>query len=467
MVLWSNANCTEISVTIARMVSSGRSILTTFVTGNIVHKNHASESEGSTRRPCQLENCSRLYNPMSGRHFPAYLPLCDTHRIGYRAGDIWQCVQCAKYVSDVSHNYVIHTIDTDVNQIPSSNSVQKSQVSESEDAKNPYQIEESSVFHEYCQEEGCKRLYKSDSDFPLCEEHIADLYWSGKIWRCIECNRYTDNINHSCSNSAAQDQARPHSAEKRQAAVQEPNLKGITAPTRLSDKDAIERSQVAPPEETMSPCELEGCTRLRNNSSDAIAPLCSAHLFDYQDRKIRQCERCGKYSYTRFTSCVQCSQFVPERSEKWAESDANATEFYVYFLQLSDGSYYPGQTNNLTRRIQEHQSGKTKSTAGRDPQLVWYNIVDTREQASNLELQLKHMRDSEIKNMITQFNLAIRGHLPNLVTTGDMSNLEHSIRQDHAEYRKDLDATVSKIKSWIIVTGIILAGLIVAFNFWI
>ena len=193
-----------------------------------------------------------------------------------------------------------------------------------------------------------------------------------------------------------------------------------------------------------------------------------AHIYSTTEwRKIRQCERCQKYSYTDFTTCVQCSSYVPEQSEKWAASDAKATEFYVYFLKLSNGSYYPGQTNNLTRRIQQHQKGESKATAGKDPQLVWYNTIDTREQAVNLELQMKHMRDYEIAQMVTQFNLAIRGHLPNLVTKGDMNSLEQTISQNHIEHRRELDAAIGKAVTWVIITGIVLAGFIVAFKFWI
>lgn len=32
-------------------------------------------------------------------------------------------------------------------------------------------------------------------------------------------------------------------------------------------------------------------------------------------------------------------------------------EYYVYLLECSDGSFYTGVTNNLTRRIAEHQQG--------------------------------------------------------------------------------------------------------------
>jgi len=34
--------------------------------------------------------------------------------------------------------------------------------------------------------------------------------------------------------------------------------------------------------------------------------------------------------------------------------------YYVYILKCSDNSYYTGITNNINRRIQEHQEGKDK-----------------------------------------------------------------------------------------------------------
>ena len=36
-------------------------------------------------------------------------------------------------------------------------------------------------------------------------------------------------------------------------------------------------------------------------------------------------------------------------------------QFYVYLLECSDGSYYTGVTNDLLRRVTEHQEGFNKS----------------------------------------------------------------------------------------------------------
>ncbi len=50
--------------------------------------------------------------------------------------------------------------------------------------------------------------------------------------------------------------------------------------------------------------------------------------------------------------------------------------YYVYILQCADGSYYTGMTNNLDRRIAEHEKGleTTCYTYSRIPLLLKYCI---------------------------------------------------------------------------------------------
>ena len=63
--------------------------------------------------------------------------------------------------------------------------------------------------------------------------------------------------------------------------------------------------------------------------------------------------------------------------------------FYVYILKLEDGSFYAGQTREIRERLMEHRDGMTKSTEGKDPKLVWFTTVTTREQATDYEVQVK------------------------------------------------------------------------------
>ena len=64
----------------------------------------------------------------------------------------------------------------------------------------------------------------------------------------------------------------------------------------------------------------------------------------------------------------------------------------VYILECSDNSYYTGVTNNIERRMLEHQSGEAKIsyTFSRRPvKLKWYYESMDPHQAIELEKQIK------------------------------------------------------------------------------
>lgn len=65
--------------------------------------------------------------------------------------------------------------------------------------------------------------------------------------------------------------------------------------------------------------------------------------------------------------------------------------FWVYILRCADSSYYTGHTDNLEKRIGEHQSGLSDSyTSGRLPvELVFSQECTTREEALAAEQQIK------------------------------------------------------------------------------
>ena len=65
--------------------------------------------------------------------------------------------------------------------------------------------------------------------------------------------------------------------------------------------------------------------------------------------------------------------------------------FFVYMLECSDHSFYVGCTDDLDRRIAEHQVGEGALwTKARTPvRLVWSESVQTRDQALVLEHKLK------------------------------------------------------------------------------
>jgi putative endonuclease len=67
--------------------------------------------------------------------------------------------------------------------------------------------------------------------------------------------------------------------------------------------------------------------------------------------------------------------------------------FYVYILQSTvSGKYYKGQTDNLIRRLKEHNNGEEKSTSPYAPWvLVWHTTFETRSEALALERKLKNI----------------------------------------------------------------------------
>ena len=69
-------------------------------------------------------------------------------------------------------------------------------------------------------------------------------------------------------------------------------------------------------------------------------------------------------------------------------------EYFVYILQSQkDQRYYIGQTNNLEKRINQHNSGKSKYTKSFRPwNLIAFKKCDTRADAMRLETKLKNLK---------------------------------------------------------------------------
>jgi predicted GIY-YIG superfamily endonuclease len=65
--------------------------------------------------------------------------------------------------------------------------------------------------------------------------------------------------------------------------------------------------------------------------------------------------------------------------------------FWVYILCCGDGSYYTGQTDNLEKRIAEHEAGEGEAyTSARLPvKLVFSQEFSSRDEAMVCERQIK------------------------------------------------------------------------------
>lgn len=78
--------------------------------------------------------------------------------------------------------------------------------------------------------------------------------------------------------------------------------------------------------------------------------------------------------------------------------------YYFYILSCSDNSLYCGQTNNLERRIKEHNFNKSKSAKylrGKIPvKLVYFEKYSSLQDAMKREWQVKKWTRSKKEALI-------------------------------------------------------------------
>lgn len=65
--------------------------------------------------------------------------------------------------------------------------------------------------------------------------------------------------------------------------------------------------------------------------------------------------------------------------------------FYIYLLKSKrDGQFYTGSTNDVYRRLEEHNSGKVLSTKSRVPfEIIYYEAYKSEKDARVREAKLK------------------------------------------------------------------------------
>jgi putative endonuclease len=67
-------------------------------------------------------------------------------------------------------------------------------------------------------------------------------------------------------------------------------------------------------------------------------------------------------------------------------------QYWVYMLRCRDGSYYTGHTDNIEKRVWEHQQGLAADwTRMRRPvELVWSMYANSRDEAFAMERRIKN-----------------------------------------------------------------------------
>lgn len=76
-------------------------------------------------------------------------------------------------------------------------------------------------------------------------------------------------------------------------------------------------------------------------------------------------------------------------------------QWVLYILECKDGTLYTGITDDLTRRLAQHNSGKgAKYTRGRTPlKLVYSEKCESHSQALKREIAVKRLARAEKINM--------------------------------------------------------------------
>ncbi|WP_148411823.1 GIY-YIG nuclease family protein [Murimonas intestini] len=77
---------------------------------------------------------------------------------------------------------------------------------------------------------------------------------------------------------------------------------------------------------------------------------------------------------------------------------------YTYILRCSDGTLYTGWTNDLDKRVADHNAGKgAKYTKGRTPvSVAYYEVFKTKQEAMHREYEIKHMSRAKKQQLLKE-----------------------------------------------------------------
>lgn len=78
--------------------------------------------------------------------------------------------------------------------------------------------------------------------------------------------------------------------------------------------------------------------------------------------------------------------------------------WHVYLVRCRDGSLYAGITNDVVRRLNEHNSGSgAKYTRSRRPvELVWSEAKRNGSYARKREVEIKRMSRAEKESLVSK-----------------------------------------------------------------
>ncbi len=79
-------------------------------------------------------------------------------------------------------------------------------------------------------------------------------------------------------------------------------------------------------------------------------------------------------------------------------------EWYTYILKCADGTFYTGMTNDLEKRLSNHNKGTAaKYTRCRLPvELVWHTQCESRSEALKKESEIKKLTRKQKLKLIEE-----------------------------------------------------------------
>lgn len=77
---------------------------------------------------------------------------------------------------------------------------------------------------------------------------------------------------------------------------------------------------------------------------------------------------------------------------------------YTYILKCNDGTLYTGWTNNIDKRLKDHNDGKgAKYTKVRRPvELIYYEEFELKEEAMKREYAIKQLTRKQKEELVAK-----------------------------------------------------------------
>ena len=143
-------------------------------------------------------------------------------------------------------------------------------------------------------------------------------------------------------------------------------------------------------------CRFWSCPELSQEEES----WCHEHLAAFRRGLLNDCPSCGFGKERRYSSCLRCLRAAAARPwEDQSPVPSVNRGFHVYVLQLRGGDFLVGYSRDLRVRLMEHRDGVIPPTAGRDPELVWFTLVESRAEAKALKVRLRRLCDDDPREM--------------------------------------------------------------------